>query len=285
MKLTDDTVEGKPRLNVDDIRREVSLTRSKYLIVEGNADRRFFTEWVRTIGVRWMPSYSEPHIICIGDIDVPDGVLIREGVALGNRGRILCLSNELNDFANKLRCVVDVDCGEHRDEFSSPVLMWTDFPALESYAFNPHVLDTLNRNMLSERLPEGDMLISLLREALRDLYVVRHQNPSLARPLVSKGVIKRDGDYAGFDVRKTVPPNVAVKVGEYDSPAYSDVREVVYGHDLAALLMAVFGNLIKNQCGLRDEEALENGLRMAILVEGSFARMPLFSGLADWMGG
>ncbi|MCP1410833.1 hypothetical protein [Paenarthrobacter sp. A20] len=268
---------------MSELAREVTLTRSKYLIVEGHSDRRFYREWIRTIDVRWEESYQEPYILAVSDIDVPDEVLLSQNVAVGHRSRVLHLSETLSDFPERVRCVADLDCGEYREQFASRILLWTDFPALESYGFSPSVLDVLNRNILSDKLPSGTVLVEMLKDAFADLYVVRMQNPHMTSPSVNKGVLKTGQDYAGYDVRKAVSPDVAGRIDDYTPPTYSDAREVVYGHDLALLLLSIYGNQIKNQCGIRDEKALENCIRMSILLEGSFVRLPLFKSLAAWI--
>jgi hypothetical protein len=58
-----------------------------------------------------------------------------------------------------------------------------------------------------------------------------------------------------------------------------------YGHDIGELLLAAYGNQLKNKAGLGGIEPVEGALRSAIQAAGSYVGEPLFVKLRAWIDG
>jgi hypothetical protein len=86
-----------------------------------------------------------------------------------------------------------------------------------------------------------------------------------------------------FNVQAAVEVSIRSQVKNYERPSAKDPRYFAYGHDVGELLLAAYGNQIKNQAGMRTLSAVEGALRSAVQAVGAFIEEPLFAGLADWI--
>jgi hypothetical protein len=268
-----------PRQRLTEYFLEVELTARKHVVVEGRSDERFLRAWLR--GLPGCPSVT---ITPVENLDIPPDVLVDSGLTDGNRSRVLVVGARAADRGVPVRCVADRDCGQNVEEFDFETVVWTDYPAIESYVVSEHVLDTANLLSFGERLPGAEVLIRGLAFALRELYAVRTHHPHLPRPNYSAGLDRRTPQLECFDVTAVVPTPLRPEIPKYQRPdAKSDPRTYAYGHDVAELLLAAFANALKNQAGLRTLEAVENALRSAIQAEGSYRDEALFRRLLAWL--
>ena len=268
----------KPRQRLSEFVTEVRLTGSKYVVVEGPNDRRFLVQWFES---QEDFRSQRPPVISVDSLDIDAGELLALGLNEGSRSRVIFVAMRAEQENLDLRCIADLDCGHDVDLFTGSTLIWTDFPAIESYGFNAKTLDSLNRLFLGERLPAGDVLLGTMSPMLADLFTVRTNNPHLPDPDIPKGLTKERGVFK-FDVALTLVPTVAAKVPSYGAIAPSDPRSSAYGHDICAMLFALHSNVLKNQAHVADPEALEHLLRAAILIANDLRENALFSTLIDW---
>jgi len=270
---------AQPRLTLAEFETEVRLSGSKYLLVEGPADQRFYSGWIRTAPI---PLDRRPLVMTADRIDVDGGLLISIGLTDGQRSRIIFLSQFAERRSLDILCVADRDCGEGVTTFSASTLAWTDFPAVESYGFEPETLDRLNELFLGNRLPSGSSLVSELSEPLLDLYAVRSHNPSMLAPKIAAAGVRSGGTIA-FDLNRSIPPHLASVAPTYLRPAFADARAHAYGHDICELLLLLYSNPIRNQSGVGSVGMLENALRAAILLSGVFDSSILASRILAWL--
>lgn len=253
------------------------MTSRKHLVVEGGADARFMRAWL--LG---LPGGDNVVVTSVDKIDIPDAHLILLGLTIGNRGRVIAVAKSADDGNLDIRCVADRDCNQNVEDHKYTTLLWTDFPALESYALDDAVLERANLLSFRGLLPAGSELLQLLVFPLRELYAVRERNPNLPTPKYSKGFTKK-AKLDEFDVTQTVDHAIRDEINKYERSTSPDPRTFAYGHDIGELLLASYGNTLKNKAGLRDLEALESALLSAVQATGKYINEPLFRLLTEWI--
>jgi hypothetical protein len=268
-----------PRIKLDELLLEVSLTSRRHIVVEGASDDRFFRAWAMD-----MAGGERVVVTSVERIDVPAQWLIDIGLNDGNRARLVFIARRAHEASIDLRCIADRDCGHHVEKHRYATLAWTDFPALESYAVEESVLDRANLLSFAEKLPPASELLPSLAFALGELYAVRSRNEHLPKPKYQAGFKNKDRSLTSFDVAAAVDVTVRTHVPSYTRPSSSeDPRAYSYGHDVAELLLAAYGNTLKNHAGLSGRDAVEGALRSAIQAVGTYKDEPMFKGLARWV--
>ncbi|WP_139205393.1 hypothetical protein [Plantibacter sp. MMLR14_011] len=206
-----------------------------------------------------------------------------EGLNIGNRSAVVLAAKGALGSGADVLCIADRDCGHHLERYKLDTLVWTDYPALESYLFTPKLMDYVNEAALGDRLPPGAQLVEEIAPILLELYTVRLHNDSLPSPNIQRGFgkVKR---FDHFDVKKTVSPAIADKLDGYAKPEVGNHRSYAYGHDVADVLLHLYGNQIKTQAGIPGRDNLELVFRLALLAEGTFDDEALASRLLAWVG-
>jgi hypothetical protein len=269
----------KPLQRLSEFAAEVRFTGSKYLVVEGRRDRGFFTQWFAGLE---FDGVARPTVVAVGGLEIGAGDLSSLGLNDGERSRVVFVAVFADaEKLDLVRCVADRDAGHDLSRFMASTLLWTDFPALESYGFEPAVLDALNHLFFGDRLPCGEKLVALMSPMLLELYAVRMHNEHMPRPDLSKAVSMKKGQFR-FHVASAVPPAIAPMVSTYTRPTFADARSHSYGHDIGALLFVLFGNVVRTQVGIKDQDILEDMLRAAFLMTADLKALPLFREIADW---
>lgn len=268
-----------PGLKVSELLLETALISRRHIVVEGASDSRFFRAWAKdTVGGERVVVTSVDAI----DIDLQG--LLDVGLNDGNRSYVIFVALMAHSESANLRCIADRDCGHNVAAHQYSTLLWTDFPALESYALEESTLDRANLLSFKEKLPEASVLLPDLAFALSELFAVRKQHEHMAKPRYQAGFKTRDSQLASFDVAATVNESIRANVASYSRPPNdADPRTYAYGHDIVALLLAVYGNALKNQAGLNSQEAVEGALRSATQIVGAYKYEPMFSELAAWV--
>ncbi|MEV8171169.1 hypothetical protein [Microbacterium sp. NPDC077486] len=274
-------MSSKPRVPLKELLREAEETSTAFLIVEGRSDKSFYREWLSR--ARNGQDLAPVIIEAVDAIEVNDEWVDSENLPHGARSWVIAAAHEGASSPANLRCIADLDCGHRTESYEMDHLWWTDYPALESYIFNEAGLDTVNRVVLGDRLPDGHRLIASLSPILRELYTVRKFNESLPTPNLSKGFAKGN-DPKSFDVKRTVPPDIASESDEYLRPNFADPRAHAYGHDIAEILMYLFAAEIKNHAKIAHKDALENNFRLCLLLSHNFDGSPLAGRLLAWLG-
>lgn len=271
---------------LDEVATQIDLEGIKIVYVEGETDQRFYTAWaIRRLKVTEL-ELIKLHKILIQSVNNVDTTTLSDDDNLNsnsNRTNVIRLAKEAHSKNINIRCIADRDVGHDCVNFNYPTLLWTDFPAIESYAVTPQILDSLNLLHLSRSLPDSRELIPQLSFALRKLFAVRKTNNHLPRPKYKKGLEKNSSSYT-FDVTKTVSHEICHSIPANLLPSdLDDPRTHSYGHDIAELLMAAYSSKIKNRKdgAIKDVVALENAMRNCILMYCD--NEPLFTSLYAWL--
>ncbi|QZQ55577.1 hypothetical protein KZI27_01525 [Curtobacterium sp. TC1] len=271
------TRTAPPRLSLDELFLEVSLTNQKHLVVEGRTDERFLRAWLRAA------ADSHPVAVTpVENLEVDAFELASHGLSDGARGRVLIVALHAHEQGIDIRCVADRDTGSSVAAHSYDTLLWTDYPAIESYALHAETLDLANLLSFNEQLPSGAELVDSLTDPLRELFAIRSMHPNLQRPNYG-AAFKGGGSLRQFDSSKVVPPEIQAVMSAYPRPEDADSRLFAYGHDIGELLLGAYGGKLKNKAGLANLGAVEAALRSALLLSGYIATEPLFLKLSVWV--
>ena len=267
---------------LDEVATQIDLEGIKIVYVEGDTDQRFYTTWaIKRLNVTKteLGRLNKILIQSVSDVDtttLPDDDNLNSG---SNRTKVIRLAKEAHSRNINIRCIADRDVGHDCETLNYPTLLWTDYPALESYAITPQILDSLNSLHLNNSLPESEELIPQLSFALRELFAVRQANKHLPQPKYKKG-LEKNSTLDTFDVSKTVLHETICSIPANRRPSKSDdPRTYSYGHDIAELLMAAYPGKIKNRKNgaIKDVAGLENAMRNCILMycdnEGLFVSL------------
>lgn len=264
-----------PRALLSEIVAESRLTGRLFLVVEGESDRRFIEQWLLSaVG----HSVEKLSILTPDGVDVTWDHLASVGLSEGAKQRVVYIGLHVPSNFPGLTCIADLDCGLLADRHKADRLWWTDFPAIESYGFEPGAIDVLNRMFLGERLPDGSEVVGELTPALLDLYRLRRHYEDTENPKVEKGF---NGE--GWNVLRTLPPHLAARWSEVGAVAFEDPRAIAYGHDVARVLMSRYAAEIKTQAKISDLGVLESNLRASILLSNTFANSRLAARILAWV--
>lgn len=270
-----------PRQELKEYFLEIKLTKRKHIVVEGPADQRFIRVWLDGLG----GTYSEAAVTAVTRLEVPTSDVLALDLNDSNRSRVIVVAAKAFENGVDLRCVADKDCGHDVEEHVYETLIWTDYPAMESYAVEPKALDTANLLSFGGLLPPADKLLDHLSFALRELFAVRLHNQHLEKPNYKAGLQGRRATLNQFDVSATVHVSIRDAAKGYERPTGSDPRTFAYGHDVGELLLAAYGNELQNRAGLRGLAAVEGALRSAVHAAGTFIEEELFLRLQGWIAG
>lgn len=267
------------RKTLREFRHELNLSRDKHLIVEGYTDRNFYTAWLDS-----QDSLDGISVQVVGAIEVDNGLVSELGLPDAERSRVIALASETQDFREKVLCVADRDTGVGVEEFRYLTLVWTDFPALESYVMHPKLFRIAHRICLQGRIKNASTLHAELSEALLKLWRVRIGHPNLKMPNYKKG-LKNGVGLEEFNVFAAVDAEAPVAVDSSKAEDLGDIRRVAYGHDISGLLFAAYAGQIKNTLHLASKEALERSLCAAIVNAPEMAEEHLFVRMRSWASG
>ncbi len=267
-----------PRLNLAELLLEISLTSKRHLVVEGASDARFFRAWALDI------AHGERVVVThVDNIEIGFDELEALRLNDGQRSRAIYVALRAAESQVDMRSVADRDCGHQVDEHNYATLLWTDFPAIESYAVQEATLNRANLLSFGGRLPEASELLPSLTYALRELFAVRLQNEHLPKPRYTSGFRRSPRLLEDFDVTATVAASIRGEAADYPRPQGDDPRSFAYGHDVGELLLCAYGNALRTQAGLSTREAVEGALLMAMQIVGSYRNEPLFRALEEWV--
>lgn len=256
---------------------DVDFSKFAHIIVEGESDKRLVLDWAKREGLS-----SVVTVTCVNMITFPDSSLSKWGQNFGNRGKVVTACREANARKVDMRGIADKDVGQGVADHPIPELIWTDFPAIESYCLNPSVLDTINESLFGDRLPKGEDLIQMLKRPLACLFLARVVNPGLKTPAYSAG-------FDGSKSLRTFDASKSLRGEPFDSEEVEqltnsdiDVRHYSYGHDIAELIINSYRKELKN-AGFSRAIAIEKALLMIVSEYGDFMRSELVASLRLWL--
>lgn len=180
------SAETAPRQRLNEYFLEIKLTNRKHIVVEGRTDQRFFRVWLD--GLRDIE--AQVAVTAVESLEVPTADLFAIGLADSNRSRVIVVAAKASESGANLRCIADRDCGHDVVNHIYDTLLWTDYPAIESYAVEARTLDIANQLSFGGHLPSADQLLGPLSFALSELFAVRCHHQHLPKPNHKSGLKK-----------------------------------------------------------------------------------------------
>lgn len=279
-----------PRWEIEELILEYIVTKkTKILVVEGNHDRDFFERWALLSKV----DEKKFRIETIDNVNVPDDLLIQYQLCSGARSRVLMgaiVADKIQDGRQGIRFIADRDMGQDLEKFvSSPCLLVTDYPAIESYGLSLDVLNWFNRHQCGNKLPINSQIYDDLCGVLCQLYELRKDDPHREGPKYEKGV-PRKKQQRKSQRRSLIKDFNSAKAFGYLSSADTtidhsisgDPREFAYGHDIIGVLYSVYNEEFKKLHYVKKEKA-EKDFRDAILDVGVHKNEKLFHALCCFL--
>jgi hypothetical protein len=250
----------EPRLTLDELLLGAESNGCVLLLVEGERDREFF-EWYLDGALEFV------HVYTADDVEVPNELVFSLNLTKGSRARLSVLARVSPPYPN-VRMIIDRDCGQDLPDPMPPTLMLTDYPAIESYGYGRRPLGKWLKLVAGESTLAVDTLLEELRNPLFFLYFLRTKVSNMPQPTYDKYYSKKS-DFWSLDVKKLL---VEHKVSKEDALVIEtmvqvtpqEVRNHVYGHDLAGLLDVRLRTILRNKAQLRTVEAVERTLRLSI---------------------
>ncbi|KAA8816491.1 hypothetical protein EMB92_06195 [Bifidobacterium callitrichos] len=215
-----------------------------YLIVEGESDRRLFETYFRKRGIE---VNNDLNIIAASNIEVDETVLRRNNLRPHcNKDLIIAFALFCNSenpvIADNIRCIVDKDCWESNPYDNDALIVVTDYPAIESYAFDASIFDDL-RILFDNKIPSGDVIVEQMKNKLCYLFSLRkkYSGPADTLPPISYKNVGKEGDFIR-NCTNNLCSNSDVKE-IFDSLINKNPKSFAYGHDIAQ----VFKHLYKSK--------------------------------------
>lgn len=214
----------------------------------------------------------------------------------GNREKVIALALK-HPRIEEVRFLADRDTGCDQPA-TAESLLYTDFPAIESYCLSESVVRKVMRHV--GRLPTASIdpaerevaaqraiaaLVVTLGRCLPVLFRFRiehrQRRVSVEFPRDLKKFIRLDPGGACIDEPKLCAHLAVSAIGETPLVTTMDtLRPVAYGHDIARLIFALWPDL-RTKSGLAGAENLER-LLLSFVMADDLRHFPLFGTLASW---
>lgn len=281
-----------PQVTPSELIRESLLTHNRFVVVEGESDRGVYRFWLERLSqadariklqnIKLIPA---ERIIGAQDEAAESGVPSLGGC----RGTVVTTARIAWKQRSEGICgIVDLDFGLGED---FPNLLHTDYPALESYAFEAEVLDQLNERHLKNQLPDGEEIVSAMAPVLNSLFHLKKANPQ--KPHLSCRIdrgfpeVSRSGNGDGlcrlknFSIERTVEGDSWVIPDAPEVASPSDPRASAYGHDIARVLVGAFTDELKG-AKFKKVEQIESLLIDRLRDWSGIEREPLYIKLGEF---
>jgi len=222
--------------------------RLQEVFVEGAEDKRFYETFLAEHGL------ASVAVLEVGTVFVPDGEIVRIGLALGKKGRVITLAALLSGRVarNEVVCIADADLDHFKEvRYPYPLLILTDYSSVELYVFCPPVMRRVLHVGLKGFPKNAEQVIKELSDLLQESFLVRVAADALR---LAPDYPDDHSSFCAFDKHKAV---ASFRAREYISKAFerytdrswclrlenmirkkreqlkSDARMQIHGHDLA----------------------------------------------------
>lgn len=280
-----------PRRDFNELREELKRTgKTHVLFVEGPSDLHFLPERVGEMDNVLIQSVSL--------FSIPEEKLGTFGMYGNNRALVVAASQAYADEDDcEVAGLIDLDCGVEEGIRSLSNVFITDFPAIESYACNPHTLKKFIFEILEMANVEEVLhdLPSELGPGLVGLYRYRKRWGNPLTEIHNSGNRKKEKGKENDTTRflKLEATTVVLKVGALPkSPAgslpseysWDTLQKECYGHDLASVIKVRFERDLRTNVAAMNHAAVERLLR-AITLREHFFSGSVFERILEWSRG
>ncbi|WP_162871562.1 DUF4435 domain-containing protein [Kitasatospora cineracea] len=279
------------------------------IIVEGRGDKNFF-EWF----ISEEPSNGLVKVYAVSDrVHVPDSDLINNGMITGERNRVLHLSNLLSSMKvspSSVKLIIDADLSSiGLDPISdNSHLLYTDFSAIEVYAFSERTIFKLLRVGLGApgHVTAKD-LIESIRPALISLFIVRAclRESRIGAKIPTRAIEEIHGcndphraveeifrlalDRVPKQKREGVTrESLLANFRELENKISGDSRHFINGHDISVAIIHYLKKNCRSVFNVEGRRELQAAPVMEILLMGLVDRSelkghPLFLSISSWL--
>lgn len=231
---------GEPKESLNEFIQGVSSSKGRFIVVEGPQDKRFYEEWCAKNNINNI-TIREVHNISVRSIR-HDCLSLRSGrtqvisvsMGLSNAHKSKSMRLEADSLKDKILCIADRDLGAGVIEFEDlqrEFLVYTDFPALESYFLTVSNIEYFLKDYLSSSF-KGD-IISELEEIFKELFIFWNLRSLPGHP-------NQSFKYKNLKGRRNEEKNkdkVNSWIEEFQRIGSDvDKRSFCYGHDISALI-------------------------------------------------
>lgn len=217
------------------------------LFVEGTFDKD-------VLNAAFSRGSQKPAIYEIDSVNVPESVLSKYGLSLGNKQRIIALSKELDGITQnaKVFCLADKDLDHwFFDIKNTSRLRWTSFCSIECHFLTKETIIDIAVTAGKAKIGDFDGFFESLTSTIRRLYALRLSDRELGLNLkwvALRKYLKRVGDLIVFDAEKytssLLSSNARLqKRKDFDAATEAwytrlvgDIRMSARGHDYTELL-------------------------------------------------
>ena len=256
----------------------------KDIYVEGIEDKIIIDEVLRKNDI------TDVSVFDISSIDIDNDEKIKNG----NKGRVIELASILSEKLENMNitCIIDNDFDILTgNQYTSPILLTTDFSCMEMYFFDKQIIEQISRSCAKNKLTET-IVNKFITPALIDLFKIRFINYDLCWNLkclnFEKNIRYKNGEF-NFDrdeyIKRYLNKNRKVrelsfyckKINTIKIDSKHDKRSYIHGHDFITLLRSVL-NKLRGRKLWSEDELVWDLLKVAADYK-DFSRYLLFSTL------
>lgn len=200
------------------------------IFVEGVTDKDFFEELFDLNGI----SKSKYKIYQARNLEFDTQYLISQGISLpsGESGKIRLAAELVSPYTERTYFVSDRDLLNSSDLKILDGLKWTDFPALESYAFSEDIFDDINEKKFSNLFPHSSHYFPALTNTLIHCTSIRKNNMDSQKQAVNNFITSINSLDDLLTFRESIQD-----INENYS--LDDIRSEIYGHDITRMFLQV----------------------------------------------
>lgn len=157
-----------PKFEINELALQYELENRVFdIFVEGDSDIGVISKFLDSKGIKGVFAYD------IDSVNVPGSLMEKHSLSGGNKGRVLTLALELEQLLgcanSSVACIADRDLDSFKGALMScSCLLWTDYPAMETYLC---CFDTVSsfftyalNNLLEDILADWEQLINILHQ-------------------------------------------------------------------------------------------------------------------------
>lgn len=140
------------------------------VFVEGNEDKRFYETFLAQHGL------ARVAVLDVETVNVPDAEVLKIGLAVGKKGRVVTLAALLEDklAENQVVCIADADLDHFKGTtYDYSLLIITDYTSIELYVMCPSVIQRILQVALGGFPKSREQVASELATLLQDAFIVR----------------------------------------------------------------------------------------------------------------
>lgn len=267
------------------------------VFVEGITDKTLLEQFFDRSGIKGVNVYE------ISSVSILYEEFVEKALPDNNRSRVMVLAERLfeecsQDLEQRVVCVADLDFDAlYGRQVTQPLLLFTDFVAVELYAFSVSAVKKFCSIVLKKPSIDAAAILDALEAPLRSLFLIRAIACELNLNVqmlaieknceVSKSKVCLDvASYVQKLLNKAARPSdhqkFADRISALVAQVPSDARLAIHGHDYVDLLRYYLVKVLRPARGY--DEAMFGGALMSTLETEDLRSFRLFRELYTRLG-